>query len=345
MTHKVTILPVLFAVAYCNPALGQTSPAILKVEVQDLVYYEIDTADSSKFGTNPNVTSSGLSCTAQSFQGHLGNRVVAVGDIVAVNGQPVKGTYAPSGVTLCLSPTPVPGQAIADTTHGPIVNETYEFLQSDGTPIGTVMSNALRVGGPSPPGPSAGTLNTVIVGGTGAFFGARGQIGNPNAMQGLSQSGASATRSITEDPANRRLNKGGHVMFTLYVVPWSRPEIAMTAGGPAVTHSNDFSLVSASRPAASGEILSVFANGLGPTRPGLDPGQPFPSNPPAVVNSPLDITVNGKSAEVLAAVGIPGTVDSYQVNFRVPPDIGKASAIIRISSAWVASAPVSVSIQ
>ena len=56
--------------------------------------YEVDTSDSSKFGTDPNVTTSGLSCTAQSFQGHLGNRVVAVGDIVAVNGQPAKGTYA-----------------------------------------------------------------------------------------------------------------------------------------------------------------------------------------------------------------------------------------------------------
>ena len=32
-------------------------------------------------------------------------------------------------------------------------------------------------------------------------------------------------------------------MFTLFVIPLTRPEIAMTAGGLAVTHSNDFSLV------------------------------------------------------------------------------------------------------
>jgi hypothetical protein len=337
------ILTILFAAASWNSAPAQT-PAILKVEVQDLVYYEVDTADSSKFGTNPGVTASGLSCTAQSFQGHLGNRVVAVGDIVAVNGQPAKGTYAASGVTLCLSPTPVPGQAIADTTHGPIVNETYEFLHADGTPVGTVMSNGLRLGGPSPPGQGAGTLNTVIVGGTGAFFGARGQIGNPNAMQGLSQSGVSATRSITEDPANRRLNRGGHVMFTLYVIPLFRPEIAMTANGPAVTHSN-FSLVNAAKPAVAGEILSLFAAGLGPTRPGVDPGQPFPSNPPPVVNSPLEIMVNGKSAEVLAAVGLSGTVDGYQVNFRVPTDLGKGPATIQVSAAWIAGAPVSIPVQ
>ncbi len=344
MAHKATILPILFAAAYCNPVPAQP-PSILKVEVQDLVFYEVDTSDSTKFGTNPNLTSSGLSCTAQSFQGHLGNRVVAVGDIVAVNGQPAKGTYAVSGVTLCLSPTPVPGQPVADTMHGPIVNETYEFLQSDGTPVGTIMSQGLRVGGPSPPGPAAGTLNTVIVGGTGAFFGARGQIGNPNARVGLSQSAVSGTRSITEDAANRRLNRGDHVMFTMYVIPSSRPEIAITSGGPAITHSNDFSLVTAAKPASGGEILSLFATGLGPTRPGLDPGEPFPSNPPALVNSPVEVTVNGTPAEVVGAVGLPGTVDGYQVNFRVPPGIGKGAGIIQVSAGWIAGASVSIAVQ
>jgi hypothetical protein len=339
---RATILPIVLAAAYCSPALPQAPTAILKVEVQDLAFYEVDTSDSSKFGTNPNVTSTGLSCTAQSFQGHLGNRVVAIGDIVAVNGQPAKGTYAVSGVTLCLSPTPVPGQPIADTMHGPIVNETYEFLQSDGTPIGTIMSQGLRVGGPSPPGPPAGSLNTVIVGGTGAFFGARGQIGNPNPRVGLSQSGVSSGRSITEDAANRRLNRGDHVMFTMYVIPSFRPEIGMSSGAPAITHSGDFTLVSASKPAAGGEILSIFATGLGPTRPGLDPGQPFPSNPLAVVNSPVEVVVNGKPAEVLGAVGLPGQVDGYQVNFRLPPDTGKGLVVIQLSAGWIASVPVRI---
>jgi len=37
-----------------------------------------------------------------------------------------------------------------------------------------------------------------------------------------------------------------------------------------------------------------------------------------VVNSPVAVTVNGKPAEFLAAVGFPGAVDGYQVNFRMP---------------------------
>jgi hypothetical protein len=321
MSQRVALFSIIFVALCSHPAWGQPPPTVLKVELQNLVFYEID--DSSQFGINPGMTLSTLSCTAPSFQGHLGNRLVALGDIVAVNGQPLKGTHASSGTTLCISPTPLPGQPIADTTHGPMEVVTYESLASDGTPIGTIMANGLRIGRTPPPGLPAGTLNTAIVGGAGAFFGARGQIGNPNPNEGVSDAGVDGNRSIREDPGMRPVNGGQHVVFTLYVVPLFRPETAMTANGPAVNHANDFSLVSASKPAAAGEILSLFATGLGPTRPGVDAGQPFPSDAPAVVNSPLQVTVNGKPTEVLGAVGLPGAVEGYQVNFRVPPETGK----------------------
>jgi hypothetical protein len=58
-----------------------------------------------------------------------------------------------------------------------------------------------------------------------------------------------------------------------------------------------------------------------------------------VVNSPIDVTVNGKSAEVLGAVGYPGAVDGYYVNFRVPAGIAKGSATIQVSAAWISGAP------
>jgi len=67
---------------------------------------------------------------------------------------------------------------------------------------------------------------------------------------------------------------------------------------PAITHSNDFSLVTTVNPAKSGEILSLIAKGLGPTRPGVDPGQPFTADPLQVVNSPVEVTVNGMPGEV-----------------------------------------------
>src|SRR5262249_22651681 len=115
--------------------------------------------------------------------------------------------------------------------------------------------------------------------------------------------------------------------------------------GPAITHSSDFSLVTATKPAAAGEILSLFATGLGPTRPGVNPGQPFPTSPLAAVNSPVDVTVNGKSAELIGAVGFPGALDGYKVNLRGPPDTAKGAATVQISAAWIAGPPVSITVQ
>ena len=75
------------------------------------------------------------------------------------------------------------------------------------------------------------------------------------------------------------------------------------------------------------------------------PRRPTSSAPLAVVNSPIAVTVNGESAEVLAAVGYPGAVDGYQVNFRVPSDTGTGAATIQISSAWIPGAPVNMEVK
>jgi uncharacterized protein (TIGR03437 family) len=123
------------------------------------------------------------------------------------------------------------------------------------------------------------------------------------------------------------------------------PQIVVNASGPAVVHSNDFSLVTASKPASAGELLTLFATGLGPVNAGIDPGQPFPSTPVASVNSPVDVKVNGTTAEVVAAVGYPGATDGYQVNFRLPSGVAKGTATIQLSAAWIVGTPVSIPVQ
>lgn len=129
---------------------------------------------------------------------------------------------------------------------------------------------------------------------------------------------------------------------TVHIPP---PQIALTAGGAAVTHSSDFSLVTASKPAAPGEILSIFATGLGTTFPAVASGQPFPSSPLSAVDSLVEVRVNGRSAIVLGAYGLPGALDGYQVNFRLQNDVAKGSTAIELSAAGVAGAPVKIMVQ
>ena len=166
-------------------------------------------------------------------------RVEGIADIVAVNGQPMKGTYANAAAAIVLRTAPTPGQAIADTVRQAITVTTFEILKSDGTSIGTIVASGLFAGDAPPGSPTAAAGgNFVITGGTGAFLGARGQMSVAAAAPGVV---TQRNASITEDPANRQRNGGGTVRWIAHVIPMARPEVTMLPSGPAITHSSDFS--------------------------------------------------------------------------------------------------------
>jgi hypothetical protein len=331
-----TISVTTLLAAWACMAPGQEIPStILQIEFENNVLYNQDTPDVSKFGTDPAKTTA---IPSKNFAS-----IVSIADIVSVNGRPAKGVFYRERRAIFMTPSSSPGQAIADVTRNYAEFYTaFEILQQDGTPIGSIFISGFGGGSPIVGAPSAQTAsNFAILGGTGAFLGARGGGGEAQLPGGS----AGRQASISEDPSYRRVNGGGRNRWVLNLIPMARPQIAGTTAGPAVTHSSDFSLVTASKPATAGEPLSLFVTGLGPTRPGVDPGSTFPSNPPAVVSSPVEVTVNGKAAELIGAVGFPGTVDGYQVNFRLPPDTAKGAATIQVSAAWVASPPVSIMVQ
>ena len=334
ISAKRTIYPAVILAA-CRLALGQMAqPKMLTIDLENFVEYQTDTSDISLYGTNAAVTPTSISTSSHDFLPATG-----LADIVAVNGQPAKGLYAMRSRAIRTAPNPNAGGAIADVSRTAIREEVFEILSASGNPVGTIIGLGLSGGVPPPGAPAAQTgVNIAVIGGTGAFVGVRG-------ISGAGGGAAARGASITEDPRNRRIHGGGKSQRILTVFPMSAPEIVVTPSGPAVTHSSDFSLVTGSKPAAVGEILSVFVTGLGPVRPGVDPGQPFPSSPLAAVNSPVDVTVNGKPGEVLAAVGLPGTVNGYQVNFRLPPDTAKGTTTIQVSAAWIATTPITIEVR
>src|SRR5262249_42820943 len=147
----------------------------------------------------------------------------------------------------------------------------FDILQADGTPLGTIMASGLTRGTPPPGAPSVQTSDTLtIMGGTGAFLGTHGQAG-------LIDGGSPPQASDVEDPNFRRINGGATRSYVLHLLPATRPEVVTTENGPSIFHA-DFSLVGKSNPVKAGEVLILMASGLGPTRPGVDPGQPFPSD-------------------------------------------------------------------
>ena len=330
------ILSMSLTLAVCYPAIAQTTqPTILQIDLENKVQYREDISlDPSKFATDPGIVPAN---TPKDF-----GQFVSIADIVAVNGQPAKGVALYRARTVNLTPSPAPGNAISDVMRNGAIDQMFEILSGEGTTsIGTILASGLAAG-PAPPGSplDAVQANLAIFGGTGAFLGARGQVN-----QGTTTV-PDRIASINEDPSKRRINGGGgKVRILLTVIPLEMPQVVITAGFPRMLHARDSSFVSSSSPAAPGEILHLFVTGLGPTKPAVNPGQPFPASPPAVVNSPVSVTINGKSVTVLSAIGFPGVVDGYQVDIQVPFDAPRGIAAVQVTSAWIQGPAVSLPIQ
>ena len=312
--HVATLMTILGA------SLAGGAQTLLTVEVENYVPYHIDVPDPATFASKPGIT--------PAIPLEFG-RFVFIGDIVSVNGQPAKGIWTATAVNLHSSPTPQAKQAIADAERNNLIEMYFDLLQADGTPIGTIVATGLTRGSPAPGAPLVQTGDSIaIVGGTGAFLGLRGQAG-------MIDAGSPRQASAVEDPANRRINGGAKRSYVLHLIPMTTPEIVTLNTGPAIVHSSDNSPVTAAKPARAGEILTLYATGLGPTRPGVDPGKPFPTTGVQVVNSPIQVMVNGTAVPATYAGGYPGTVNGYQINFKLPDDTVSGLASLSLNVAWI----------
>jgi uncharacterized protein (TIGR03437 family) len=312
----------------CASKAEAQAPAgsILRFEIENFTMYA-DDCPNSQLASNPN--------KLDRHPGPAFEHSEGIGDIVSVNGNPSKGTVYETIVSgLRASPNPMPGGAIADSVRTAVIEWQLDFLNPDGTQIGTIHISGL-LGGLTPPGaPKLITQDSsTIIGGSGAFFGVRGYYSAPAAVP-------VRFTSACEDPGFRRVNAGGlgqrHAI--LYLVPLSQPQVS------AVFH-DDFSPVTPAKPAKAGEVLIAKATGLGPTRPGVEPGQPFPTDPLQEINSPLDVTLNGDSAEIINNIGWLGLVDTYRVDFRVPDGTAAGNVALQLRVAWMAGPSLSIPVQ
>src|SRR5436305_10295363 len=111
LLREKTALAIALCAACTQFSSAQVAPpVILHIALTNNVLYFQDTSDISKYATEPNVTP--VTASLRNF-----HRVEGIADIVAVNGQPMKGTYANAAAAMALRTAPTPGQAIADTVR------------------------------------------------------------------------------------------------------------------------------------------------------------------------------------------------------------------------------------
>ena len=215
------------------------------------------------------------------------------------------------------SPTPAPGFGIADRASGNLADCKWEFLDAEGRFVGVLLD-----GGYFPHG---------VTGGIGAFFGMRGQMGSPAPADAPPQPPQRPGRvaSMLEDPGQRRALGGGTSRIVFTLIPSERPEILSA-------YHEDFSPVTADKPARPGELILLRASGLGPLVPGTLPSgtEPFPE-PPQEVNSPIQASVGGQPAQVGNKIGWPGFTNTYRVEVRIPAGIAPGETSVQLTAAWI----------
>lgn len=296
----------------------QEQPVVLTIDIENHVLYRGTVFDVTKLAKDPSTTTS----VNQAFVD-----AVSVGDIVTVNGRPAKGLWQTTVYAMPYRAAPQPGQPIADFDLGGTLYSTFHVYLPDGTYVGTISST-----GATPPG------GHVVMGGLGAFLGVIGE----HRIRTIVPNGQAST---AEDPANRRNRPGGKAQAIFYLYPKFRPTVQTTPAGPAIYHA-DFSPVTTENPARRGELLIVRAMGLGLVKPDLAPSGTvrFSGEPVQEVNSPVDVTFNGKEGPAVNKVGWPGETDVYRVDFRVPSDAALGTATLNLTAAWIPGPAVSIPI-
>lgn len=311
----------LLAMLIASAVSAQTSddPVALTIEVENHVLYRSTVFDLAQIGRQAGPTTG---APAPFVDG------INIGDIVAINGTPVKGIWSSSFThTTPYRSAPAAGQFIADFDSGATFFCTWQIYAADGTFIGMIRD-------------SGAVQGHAVTGALASFFGAIGvhRMGAP-AMP-------ARVASIAEDPANRRNFGGGKFSTTFYLYPKVRPAVQVTANGPAVFHS-DLSLVTSVNPARPGETLIVAALGLGPVKPNLEPPgvTTYSSSPLQEVNAPVSVLFNGRELPALNKVGWPDTKTLYRVDFQVPSDAAPGTASVQLTAAWIPGPPVTIPIR
>lgn len=322
------------------------SSSILRINAESYLRYVYDGSPSEMWALQPVLVPPPPRRPTDQPEGQFWS-TIGLGDVSQVNGTTVKGTVSEQS-TFLLTQVEFPRTATsaAPFNRDGLVTIMVEIADDRDRSIGSITATGFVGGRPPagitatrPQGWAAPIWNMAITGGTGAFAGARGQLVSHTSQVSIQHT---SVQTMTTPSVRRRISSG-RLRLSAYIIPETRPEIARSANAPAVFHE-DFSPVTAAKPARPGEVLILQATGLGPTEPAVDPEQPFPVEPLFEVLAPVNVFVNGQPAQVINKVGWPSTTDRYRIDFRTPPGIS-GSATLQIEAAWIPGGAITIPAQ
>ncbi len=117
------------------------------------------------------------------------------------------------------------------------------------------------------------------------------------------------------------------------------PGIFMYKGNYAIAVlASNYSLICSDNPALRGDVIILYATGLGPVTVNVPDGYAAPSNPLAYTADPSQVLIDGEPCTVYFSGLAPGFVGLYQINLRVPDDAARGDLDIQIQTPYASSA-------
>jgi uncharacterized protein (TIGR03437 family) len=111
----------------------------------------------------------------------------------------------------------------------------------------------------------------------------------------------------------------------------------------AVLKNSDFSLVTAANPARSGDVILVYATGLGQTTPPITTGGLVPAD--MIANTATaTATIGGQDAKVIYSIASPGFAGLNQVALTVPSGVSGSVPVV-ITQGTTKSNAVNIAVQ
>lgn len=141
------------------------------------------------------------------------------------------------------------------------------------------------------------------------------------------------------------VNNGFAVAKTQIGLSAAQPGIFTVGGNQAAALHADFSLVSASKPAAQGETIIVFCTGIGAVTPPVATGVGASGTVLSSTTATFTATVAGQNAPVSFSGLAPGFVALGQVNLVVPSSAPSGLQDLVLTGGGVASNSVKVAVR
>lgn len=119
------------------------------------------------------------------------------------------------------------------------------------------------------------------------------------------------------------------------VVREAAPALFIDANGAVAFNETQFSYVGPGSPAAAGDVVTLFATGLGQTNPAQETGAIAASD--RFATGTVAVRIGGQNVAVLRSSAAPGYAGVYLVTVRIPQGLGTGSVPVALEMAGRAS--------